>query len=172
MANDKGTYPAPLAKVYLAGPWFNPIQRERAARAREFLNSNPTVGVIHFPFDFQYMNATEDHDPAGVFGSTEWINATYQTDITACSTADAGVFLYDMDRIDDGTAMELGFMRALHKPCIVVPFTQKKDMSFVRMNLMIAAGATYFIGQDNFDDLASYDFNHMPTMKKPPFDVF
>lgn len=170
-SHDKGLTPIPTAKIYLAGPWFNPEQKERSAKAREYLNQNPTVRVIHFPFDFQYKDATEDHDPEGVFGSPEWIHATYMNDIVACGTCDAGVFLYDMDEIDDGTAMELGFLRALHKPCIVIPFSNRPK-SEVRMNLMIAAGATAFIDQEHFEKLSTYDFSHCPALPDPPFTVF
>ncbi len=169
--HDKGLTPIPTAKIYLAGPWFNPTQKARSAKARELLNQNPTVELIHFPFDFQYKNATEDHDPDGIFGTPEWIHATYVNDTVACGTSDVGVFLYDMDEIDDGTAMELGFLRALHKPCVVIPFSERPKEE-VRMNLMIAAGATAFIPQEDFDSLATYDFNHCPAYPIPPFSVF
>lgn len=170
-SHDKGLTPIPTAKIYLAGPWFNPVQKERAAKAREYLNQNPTVELIHFPFDFQYKDASVDHDPEGILGTPEWIHATYMNDIIACGSCDAGVFLYDMDNIDDGTAMELGFLRALHKPCIVIPFsTRPKDD--VEMNLMIAAGATAFIAQEEFEKLSTYDFNHCPAIPESPFSVF
>ena len=99
---DKGLAKSPTTKIYLATPWFNDVQKERAKKAREYLNQNETVGVIHFPFDFQYKDATVDNDPEGVFGTPEWVAATFQNDCTAVATSDIGVFLYDLDNIDDG----------------------------------------------------------------------
>ena len=90
---DKGLVKSPTTKIYLATPWFNDIQKERAKKAREYLNQNETVGVIHFPFDFQYKDATVDNDPEGVFGTPEWVAATFQNDCTAVATSDIGVFL-------------------------------------------------------------------------------
>ena len=75
---DKGLAKSPTTKIYLATPWFNDVQKERAKKAREYLNQNETVGVIHFPFDFQYKDATVDNDPEGVFGTPEWVAATFQ----------------------------------------------------------------------------------------------
>ena len=162
----------PHVKIYLAHPFFNERQKELTAQAIEYLEQNDTVAVVHEPFQTQYKDVMIDNDPLGLFGSREWIQNTYQNDISALSSSDCGVFIYDMDKPDDGTAYELGAMRALHKPCIVIPFSEgpKKDYE---MNLMIAAGATAFIdGNEHFEDLASYGFNHLPSDMTCPFPVF
>ena len=54
--------------------------------------------------------------------SMTWRVATYQNDLNGIVNATCGVFLYDMDNIDDGSAFEIGFFRALHKPVILVYF--------------------------------------------------
>lgn len=153
-------------KLYLATPYFNPEQKERVEEATEALNRNPTVGVVHFPFDYQYEDLLEGDDG---FGAPEWQQATYQNDLSAMATADAGVFLYDLDNIDDGTAFEIGFMRALHKPAIIV-LQSKDDLNDKQLNLMIARGGTYFI--TNVEELAEYDFNHFPSDPNLPIDVY
>jgi nucleoside deoxyribosyltransferase len=156
-------------KLYLATPFFNPDQKRRVEEATKALNSNPTVGVVHFPFDFQYKDASFESDPKGVFGSFEWQIATYQNDLSAMNTADAGVFLYDLENVDDGTAFEVGFMRAMHKPAIVVLLSEN-GFDDVELNLMIAQGGTYFM--TDIQELATYDFNHFPTNPVPPIKVF
>jgi len=87
------------AKIYLATPWFSLEQKERVERVSELLSRNPTVGVVHFPFDHQYKDATIDNQN-GVFCSLEWQVATYQIDLSAMGTSDCGVFLYDLDDLD------------------------------------------------------------------------
>lgn len=157
------------AKIYLATPWFNPEQKERVEKVSKLLSGNPTVGVVHFPFDYQYKDATIENQN-GVFGSLEWQVATYQNDLSAMGTSDCGVFLYDLDNLDDGTAFEMGFMRAMNKPAIIVTFSHNKD---VKVNLMIARGATAFIdGDTDLEQLASYNFNHFPSNPVCPHDVF
>jgi len=157
------------AKIYLATPWFNPEQKERVEKVSSLLSCNPTVDVVHFPFDHQYKDATIDNQN-GVFGSLEWQVATYQNDLSAMGTADCGVFLYDLDNVDDGTAFEVGYMRSLGKPAIVVTFSHKED---VKVNLMIARGATAFIDGDvDLEQLASYDFNHFPSNPVCTHEVF
>ena len=157
------------AKIYLATPWFNPEQKERVEKVSKLLSSNPTVGVVHFPFDYQYKGATIENKN-GVFGSFEWQVATYQNDLSAMGTSDCGVFLYDLDNLDDGTAFEVGYMRSMGKPAIIVTFTHNND---VKVNLMIARGATAFIdGNTDLEQLASYNFNHFPSNPVCPHEVF
>lgn len=68
-----------------------------------------------------------------------------------------------MDQIDDGSAFEIGFLRACHKPVILVPFTEDPNKDKV-MNLMIAQGVTTIIdGNTEFEKLATYDFNSTPA---------
>ncbi|MGY0836412.1 nucleoside 2-deoxyribosyltransferase [Aerococcus urinaeequi] len=155
-------------KLYLATPFFNPDQVRRVEEATKALNANPTVDVVHFPFDHQYKDTSFDRDPEGIFGSFEWQVATYQNDLSAMNTADAGVFLYDVENVDDGTAFELGFMRAMHKPAIVVLLSEN-GLEGKELNLMIARGGTYFMTDIN--ELATYDFNHFPTNPLPDMDV-
>ena len=168
---DKCLTKVPNTKIYLATPWFNPKQKERAELAKKYLNENETVGVIHFPFDFQYKDATVDNDPEGVFGTPEWIQATFQNDCTAVASSDVGVFLYDLDNIDDGSAYELALFRSQGKPCVMIPFSDRpKDE--VEINLMIAGGVTTWISQENFADLKNFNFNHPQANPVPPFKVF
>ena len=168
---DKGLAKSPTTKIYLATPWFNDVQKERAKKAREYLNQNETVGVIHVPFDFQYKDATVDNDPEGVFGTPEWVAATFQNDCTAVATSDIGVFLYDLDNIDDGCAYELALFRSQQKPCVVIPFTER-DREDVEINLMIAGAATTWIKQEDFESLKTFNFNHPQANPVPPFKVF
>lgn len=92
-----------------------------------------------------------------------WRDATYQNDLTGISNATCGVFLYDMDQLDDGSAFEIGFMRAMHKPVILVPFTEHPEKE-KKMNLMIAQGVTTIIdGNTEFEKLAEYNFNECPS---------
>ncbi|KFN93388.1 nucleoside deoxyribosyltransferase [Tetragenococcus muriaticus PMC-11-5] len=156
-----------LTKIYLGTPYFNDEQRQRVEEAKEALEKNETVAIVHFPFDFQYQGATFD-DPKEVFGTISWQNATYQNDLSAMSTSDCGVFLYDLDQIDDGSAFEIGFMRAMHKPVLVLPFS--KNLEQKQLNLMIARGTTSFIA--SFAELSQYDFNHFPSEPQAPIDVF
>lgn len=156
-------------KIYLATPWFNSEQKERVEKASKLLSDNPTVGVVHFPFDYQYKDVTIDNQK-GIFGSLEWQVATYQNDLSAMGTSDCGVFLYDLDNLDDGTAFEIGYMRSMGKPAIIVTFSHNEN---VKVNLMIARGATAFIdGDTDLEQLASYNFNHFPSNPVCPHDVF
>lgn len=151
------------AKIYLGSPFYNDVQRERVTKARKLLAQNPTVWQVHFPFDQNFVDPEEKNPEIGGVRSMTWRVATYQNDLNGIVNATCGVFLYDMDNIDDGSAFEIGFFRALHKPVILVPFTEIENKE-KEMNLMLAQGVTTIIdGNNSFEKLASYDFNSCPA---------
>lgn len=151
------------AKIYLGSPFYNDVQRERVTKARKLLAQTPTVWQVHFPFDQNFVDPEEKNPEIGGVRSMTWRVAPYQNDLNGIVNATCGVFLYDMDNIDDGSAFEIGFFRALHKPVILVPFTEI-DNKEKEMNLMLAQGVTTIIdGNNSFEKLASYDFNSCPA---------
>ncbi|ATO53494.1 nucleoside 2-deoxyribosyltransferase [Lactobacillus amylovorus DSM 20531] len=151
------------ATIYLGTPFYNDDQRTRVKKAMALLEKNPTVVRVHFPFDQNFVDPEEKNPEIGGIRSMTWRLATYNNDITGLVNASCGVFLYDMDNIDDGSAFEIGFMRALHKPVILVPFTNDPNKE-KEMNLMLAQGVTTIIdGNTDFEKLATYDFNTTPA---------
>lgn len=157
MVND-----SPMGKIYLGSPFYNKDQRDRVEKAQMYLAKNPTVLNIHFPFANEYVDADDPNPEAGFF-SLKWQVATYQNDLTGIINATVGVFLYDMDNLDDGSAFEIGFMRAMHKPVVLVPFTNHPNKP-KKMNLMLAQGITTLIdGNTEFEKLKTFDFNIVPS---------
>lgn len=114
------------AKIYLGSSFYNDDHRTRALTAKKLLAKNPTVLRVHFPFDKNFIDSEEVNPKVGDVRSMTWRLGTYQNDLSGIVNATCGVFLYDMDKLDDGCAFEIGFMRALHKPVILVPFTQRE----------------------------------------------
>jgi len=162
----------PHVKVYLGGPFFNLEQKKRVDDAAGLLDKNRTVSVIHCPFDYQSRDASIDDDKDGFFGSKIWVRNTYLNDIYAMQTSDVGVFLYDLDKEDSGTAMEIGFMYAQHKPVYLVPFYHGEKSSY-ELNLMIAGATTRYIdGQKEFEKLEKINFDHINTEVESNFKVF
>lgn len=160
----------PQTKIYLGTPWFNDVQKKRVEEATEALQNNPTVGVVHFPFDTQYKDAAVGDDKNGLFGTFEWQVATNLNDTTYLGTADLGVFLYDLDHVDDGSAVEIGMLRAMNKPVIIVLLSEHPEE--VKVNLMIAQGGTSFLS--SIKELETFNFNHPASEPKVPeqYQVF
>lgn len=101
-----------------------------------------------------------------------WRVGTFQNDLNGINSATCGVFLYDMDILDDGCAFEIGFMRANHKPVVLVPFTEHPERP-KKMNLMIAQGVTAIIdGNTELEKLAEYDFNWTPYIPVTGYGIY
>ena len=161
-----------FVKIYLAHPFFNEHQKEMTKKALALLEQNDTVSVVHEPFTFQYHDVSFENDPEGIFGSLQWAVNTYQNDLSAMASSDCAVVLWDMDNEDPGTAYEVGFMRAMQKPVVIVPFSKGPNEDY-ELNLMLAVGATTFIdGNHDFDKLKTFNFNHFPSEMTCPFPVF
>lgn len=166
------THQISTATIYLGTPFYNDDQRARVKKARALLEQNPTVVRVHFPFDQNFVDPEETDAQVNGLRSMTWRLATYNNDLSGIINASCGVFLYDMDSIDDGSAFEIGFMRALHKPVILVPFTNDPNKE-KEMNLMIAQGVTTIIdGNTDLDKLATYDFNTTPANPVVDYKVF
>ena len=74
--------------------------------------------------------------------------------------------------LDDGCAFEIGFMRANHKPVVLVPFTEHPERP-KKMNLMIAQGVTAIIdGNTELEKLAEYDFNWTPYIPVTGYGIY
>lgn len=158
----------PQAKIYLASAFFNDKDKERVYKAIDALQKNPTVALTHWPFDTQAFGV-DIEDPSGLFGTPDWINSTFKNDTLAIGTATCGVFLVDLDNVDPGTIFEEAMMYSLHKPTIILPFSDKKPED-VEVNLMIVGGATKWLS--GFDELETYDFNHFPSDTRCPYKVY
>lgn len=152
------------ARIYLGSSFHRDHHQKFAKKVRELLAQNPTVESVHFPFDQQFVDPAEDPNVAfGEERSQLWQRVTFQNDLNGIAMANCGVFLYDMDELDDGCVFEIGFMRAQHKPVILIPFTQHPEKKLV-MNLMISQGVTsYFDGNKEVEELKTYDFNSCPS---------
>ncbi|WP_251717615.1 nucleoside 2-deoxyribosyltransferase [Lactobacillus agrestimuris] len=153
----------PTGRIYLGSPFYNEAQRGRVDQAKDLLSKNPSIAHIFFPFDAGFTDPAEENPEIGGIRSMVWRDATYQNDLTGIVNASCGVFLYDMDNLDDGSAFEIGFMRAMHKPVVLVPFTEHPEKDKV-MNLMLAQGVTTIIdGNTELEKLSTYDFNECPS---------
>lgn len=172
MSIDKSLAKIASVKVYLGSPWFTDRQRELVENAAQELNNNATVQVVHQPFQHQYKGVTLANSK-GIFGSREWIQNTIQNDLTAMTTSDAAIFLYDMDNEDPGCCFEIGWMRAMNKP-VILYLVHTKPIKEYKMNLMLT-GVTAIYDVGNGDDLSKikdYNFNHMPSNINFPVSVF
>jgi len=153
------SHPSPVAgkSIYLAGGWFSEKQVEMLTIVSHLLGKNPTVGNTHIPLLNQYKTMNED---MGTPEGYEWANETFNADVTAMNLADIGVFLWDKEEPDSGTAMELGYMYANHKPIVLVgPKEYDLDYKKNKLNLMIAKGLTVYV--DSYKDLLEFDFNEI-----------
>ncbi|PEG87101.1 MULTISPECIES: nucleoside 2-deoxyribosyltransferase [unclassified Lactobacillus] len=159
-------------KIYLGGSFNREIDHERVERAKEILAKNPTIAKVHFPFDYDFVDPEEKNPEIGGQRSMTWRVGTFQNDLNGINSATCGVFLYDMDVLDDGCAFEIDFMRANHKPVVLVPFTEHPERP-KKMNLMIAQGVTAIIdGNTELEKLAEYDFNWTPYIPVTGYGIY
>lgn len=158
-------------KIYLATSFFNETQKQRLNDALKALEPNQTVGVVHQPFDFQYKDARIDNDPDGIFGTLEWQVATYNNDVNAVGNSDVCVALYDMDAPDEGICFEMGMFVAMHKPIVLLPFTENAPSEY-EVNLMLARGVTTWLKPNDTTQLTDFNFNHPMANPIVPFSVF
>lgn len=139
-----------MTKVYLAGPFFDAEQIERIERMEHALTTNDTVTSFFSP-------RSETNDQFEM-GTPEWAAATFEVDRKNIDAADVVVAVIDYvdEHVDPGTAWEIGYANANHKPVILV---KEKPNGSVNLMMGIPAHAVLL----HVSDVAAYDFDNMPT---------
>lgn len=140
-----------MAKIYLAGPFFSDEQIDRIHRVENALKQNSTVETFFSPME------TNTTDNEGKQGTPEWARLVFELDTKEIDKADVICAVSDFtnQNMDSGTAFEVGYANASHKPIIVL---QELDEP---LNLMIGQALRYYT--KSVDDITGYDFNALPS---------
>jgi len=122
--------------IYLAGGWWGEYQPLLLLKAYRALLNNPTVGHLHVPLLKQYQgNAFVDGEFEPDY---EWATMTYRADLRGIDNSDLIVALFPVEDQDIGTATEVGYAVASHKPVVGV---FQGDAYANPINLMVSMSA-------------------------------
>jgi nucleoside 2-deoxyribosyltransferase len=98
-------------KVYVAGPLFNDMERERNLEVERWLRR---LGFdVHLPQKHGLLE-----EPANGRAAHSARGKTFESDVAALRACDAVLCLLDGPVPDDGMCVELGIAWALGKPCV------------------------------------------------------
>lgn len=142
-------------KVYQACSWFKGEQTKHMKDVYKTLKENKTCDYenSYRPLDLQFEGVNVDENPEFLeehYQQIAWGNETYQNDISGISNSDIGVFAWTPKSPDEGQSFEMGYMKAMGKPVLVVVPDGQKDLA---MNLMVAYGATQVIELSELKDI-------------------
>ena len=133
-----------MKKVYLASPFFNPIEVERVDKVKEILDAK----------GLEVFSPKEHQNKHLEFGSKEWRKTTFKNDVDHIDWCEVVVAIISQGNYDDsGTAWELGYAYATNKPVILVNLTGET------INLMIADSLHALI--TSYEELENYDFEKL-----------
>lgn len=134
-------------KVYLASPFF---KDEELLDMIKVLGGLRNKGLEVFaPFENQNKELN--------FGSEEWREATFKSDVEAIEESDVVVAIVGGNYMDSGTAWEIGYAYAKEKPVIIV------NPHGETVNLMISDSLHAYL--ESLEELENYDFGTMNKVK-------
>ena len=140
-------------KVYIAGPFFRPGERERLEKLREVF-SNDTF-FLEYEFFFPMDHFIPDGDK---MSNLDWAKKVFKMDTSFLEQSDIVVAIYDKHYSDSGTAWELGYAYGLGIPVILLCTDLKADNSIMPI---VAANKIYdfnkFI-EGKYWDIREFDF--------------
>lgn len=114
-------------KVYVAGPFFNKVERDRMERLKKFLTSGNFQDFdFFFPMDSVVGQATE-------LPNHEWARKVFESDKDEILKSDMILAVYDKHYSDSGTAWEIGYAYALHIPIYLLCTDLFSDNSLMTM---------------------------------------
>ena len=135
-------------KIYLASPFFN----------SEEINRMETVRSILRDKGLEVFSPAEHQNKHLEFGSMEWREATFKSDIDAIDACDIMVAINCQGNYDDsGTMYEIGYAYAKGIPVVLFNNTDKS------INLMIADSLHSLL--TSYDELQNYDFDKLDKIK-------
>lgn len=115
-------------KIYLAGPFFKPGEKERIEKVRKLFKDDPFFNDydVFYPMDHTIPNGKN-------LSNWEWGEAVFKMDTDALEKADILVAIYDKHYSDSGTAWEIGYAYALGIPIILLCTDINADNSIMPM---------------------------------------
>lgn len=148
-------------QIYLAAPFFSPVQKEHIQTVQKLLGQNPTLNAEKIFIPMEHQMESEE------FGSFRWQTGVFGSDMRQVHRADAVVAILDykkdtdgINQPDSGTIFEIGAAFEANIPVIMVQFEHDQEL-----NLMLSRSYTaFFNGDDEIKKLATYNFNDLPTI--------
>lgn len=115
-----------LTKIYVAGPFFKPGERERLEQLRKLFKEDSFFDnyELFFPMDHFIPDGEK-------MSNLEWGKAVFKMDTQALEQADIVVAVYDKHYSDSGTAWELGYAYGLGIPVILLCTDLNADNSIM-----------------------------------------
>ena len=143
-------------KVYVAGPFFNKIERDRMERLKKHLvnGGNFKDFEFFFPMDSVVAQAT-------ALPNYEWARKVFESDKDEILKSDMILAIYDKHYSDSGTSWEIGYAYGLHIPIYLLCTDLKSDNSIMTM---CAADFIYDF-EDFLKGADSIDFNNLNNLK-------
>ncbi|MGV0167235.1 nucleoside 2-deoxyribosyltransferase [Furfurilactobacillus sp. WILCCON 0119] len=146
-------------RVYLASPFFSDEQKQRIETVVTALRQNETI-------DADGIFIPQEHQEESLeFGSFEWQDSVFASDMRQVKRADVVVAILDYKyeegnlEPDAGTIFEIGAAWAWNIPVIMVQFHPENEL-----NLMLVRSLTaMYTGDKIAAGLQDYDFNNLPT---------
>lgn len=146
-------------KVYLASPFFSDEQKQRIDVVMDALKKNPSIDAE------EIYNPQEHQEEKLPFGSRDWQDSVFATDMRQVKRADVIVAVLDYKHEeqntepDAGTIFEIGAAWAWNIPVVMVQFHPDHEL-----NLMLARSHTAMFTGDKIEaGLVDYNFNTLPT---------
>ena len=135
-----------MKNIYLASPLFNDGEIENIEKVEKILRDR----------GFYVFSPREHEVREGNVGSPAWSLDTFTNDVRGIDACDVVVALYYGGYSDSGTAWEIGYAFASHKPVVVVQLGEDS-------NLMIHEGS--HTNLNSIEELKSYDFDALPRAR-------
>lgn len=136
-------------KIYIAGPFFKPGERDRIEKIRDLFNNDPFFSDydLFFPMDHKIKNGEN-------MNNWDWGKAVFDMDVKALEQSDIVVAIYDKHYSDSGTAWELGYAYGLGIPIILLCTDLTADNS-----IMPLCAASKIYDFQKFVDGEHWDFD-------------
>ena len=145
-------------KIYIAGPFSHPEEREALKHMIELIRHSYSSAELYIPMEYKVEGDFLKEDGNWNLPNHVWAKAVYENDLKELKEADLVVAMYGRHYCSSGTVWEIGFVAGLNaydrvKPLIlyIPPYCEKgSDLS-----LMVTMGADGILQENGTIDYHS-----------------
>lgn len=131
-------------KIYIAGPFSHPEEREALQHMIELVKERYPEANFYIPMEYKVPGDFQKLDGTWNLPNHEWAKAVYESDIKHLNTASMVIALYVGHYCSSGTVWEIGYAKGKGIPVVAyIPEWVKGDVSLMVMN-----GFEKYLGED------------------------
>ena len=128
-------------KIYIAGPFSQPREREALKHMIEIVRTKYPSAELYIPMEFKVPGDFQKPDGSWNFSNYRWAKEVHDKDVQELNSCDFVIALYGSHYCTSGTVWEIGYANGIRKPVALYFPEYCKEGDNMSLMVMLSAGS-------------------------------